>query len=855
MVVVKRDGRKSVFDRSKIEYALYSAYVATVHEDTNDDSFKNFAETVSGFIEDKALKRNEPFTVEEIQDILEKKLMDSKYKDVARSYITYRNERTSEREKKSSLMSAIRGKLQAKDIENQNANVDEHSFGGRMGEARSIVAKEYALNECMSKKSKYNHLNNIIYQHDLDSFAVGEHNCLTIPYDSLLEGGFNTRQTDVRPAMSINTAMQLVAVLFQLQSLQQFGGVAAGHLDFTMVPYIRHSLFKHYIMECIKESDDFDSLDILNMEEDEFDEWLDEHKKEYLEARGLSEDDFYIGSDKLDNRLYRRALFETRKETYQAVEGMYHNLNTLQSRSGNQLPFTSINYGLCTIPEGRLVTKALLETSIKGIGKLNKTSIFPCGIFQYKKGVNDKKGAPNYDLYRLALKSTAKRLYPNYCNCDWSVDLAGFRGDRADKEAILSILDSKGMKALVDWVEKNPKESKILGLYIDTDGDRKVAKVVDYQLPCEFSATMGCSSGSETISVAIDDYEYKNIKIEYAFFLIKGCKYGKENVEFLSIERSEYISCENLNVSILSGNKYVSLKGILVNSAENSNPIVHLTYLNASVEKVLKVTIDHPLSVFGRGRVEVKDINIGDCLIDSVTGELYPIVDKIVSKDKYPTYDVETANDMFDLSGILSHNCRTYNGRDINFDGFEKNINNIISVGKPFDIDCISSNQKDGRGNICPVTVILPEIAMMARKKLGISLEDITEYSDELVSTFLDLLEIYIEEAKDSLIERYELICSQPMESAKFMYENKTMSGYVSGEGIVSALKHGTLALGQLGLAETLQILIGKDHTTDEGMDLAKKIEALFKKKCAEYKVNYHLNIGVYYTPRFLWAA
>ena len=112
------------------------------------------------------------------------------------------------------------------------------------------------------------------------------------------------------------------------------------------------------------------------------------------------------------------ALERLTKEVHQAVEGMYHNLNTLQSRSGNQLPFTSINYGTCTLPEGRMVTKALLEVSIEGLGKLHKTSIFPCGIFQCMKGVNREPGDPNYDLFQLALKSTAQRLYPNYANVD-----------------------------------------------------------------------------------------------------------------------------------------------------------------------------------------------------------------------------------------------------------------------------------------------------------------------------------------------------------------------------------------------------------------------------------------------------
>ena len=236
----------------------------------------------------------------------------------------------------------------------------------------------------------------MIYTHDLDSYAVGMHNCLTIPFDDLLSKGFNTRQTDVRPANSINTAFQLVAVIFQLQSLQQFGGVSASHIDWTMVPYVRKSFYKHF-------RDGFKYL------------YYDEEFKEQSNIENISIDD---EDYKYYNKAYNYALEMTNRELMQAVEDMYHNLNTLQSRSGNQLPFTSINYGTCTLPEGRMVTKALLEGSIKGVGKLHKTAIFPCGIFQCMKGVNRKPGDPNYDLFQLALKSTAQRLYPNYVNVD-----------------------------------------------------------------------------------------------------------------------------------------------------------------------------------------------------------------------------------------------------------------------------------------------------------------------------------------------------------------------------------------------------------------------------------------------------
>lgn len=260
-----------------------------------------------------------------------------------------------------------------------------------------------------------------------------------------------------------------------------------------------------------------------------------------------------------------------------------------------------------------MVIKALLEGSIAGVGKVRKTPIFPCGIFQCMKGINRKPGEPNYDLFQLALKSTAQRLYPNYANIDWSNNEGYDRND-----------------------------------------------------PKTYFGTMG---------------------------------------------------------------------------------------------------------------------------------------------------------------------CRTANLWDIN--GF--------------------GQLKDGRGNICPVTIVLPTLAMEAKEKAireGFGKTD--KDCLDPVSAFMELLDKKIYEAKDMLIERFDYICSQPAESAKFMYENGLMAGYVPEEGIRSALKHGTLAMGQIGMAETLQILIGCDHTEEKGMKLAKIIEQLFKDRCSEFKQEYKLNFGVYYTPRLL---
>ena len=401
MKIIKRDGRQVDFNPIKIQNAILLAFreVDGTVTDYAVEKATNIADYVKGLeIQGKTL------TVEEIQDLVEKGLMSTKRKDVAKAYILYRNKRDKIRSKKTQTRKAVISKLKAENPVNQNANVDERSFGGRMGEANEIQLKEIALDEFMSEKARDNHLNNKIYTHDLGSYAAGMHNCLSIPFDKLLKYGFNTRQTDVRPANSVNTAFQLIAVIFQLQSLQQFGGVSATHLDWTMVPYVRKSFYKHYI-DGINYIGKLLEPDIVDWNEHTLDDTMsiDDYSREGVFAH-----------------VYKYAFEKTIKETQQAVEGMYHNLNTLQSRSGNQLPFTSINYGTCTLPEGRMVIEALLKGSIKGVGKFHKTSIFPCGIFQCMKGVNRKPGEPNYDLFQLALKSTAQRLYPNYANVDWS---------------------------------------------------------------------------------------------------------------------------------------------------------------------------------------------------------------------------------------------------------------------------------------------------------------------------------------------------------------------------------------------------------------------------------------------------
>ena len=422
--VRKRNGILVPFDKERIINAINKAFIEVDGALYEDDTANDIADEIKYAVKTS----DEIVSVEKIQDMVEDYLMKSERRDVAKEYIRYRYKREIARKGQDDFIKAFSAKIQGSDIENQNANVDEMSFGGRVGAASDLQMKKYALDYLVSSKSRANHENNEIYIHDLNAYAVGMHNCLSIPFDDLLAKGFNTRQTDVRPAGSINTAFQLVAVIFQLQSLQQFGGVSATHLDWTMVPYVRKSFYKHWN----------DGIRYIGQEL-----IPDEITDVFKGNRELPIDQY--PRDNEYRKIYRYAIEMTEKETHQAVEGMYHNLNTLQSRSGNQLPFTSINYGTCTLPEGRMVIKALLDVSIEGLGRLHKTSIFPCGIFQCAKGINRASGDPNYDLFRLALKSTALRLYPNYANVDWTGN-AGY--DKNDPKTYFSTMGKRKLQPM-----------------------------------------------------------------------------------------------------------------------------------------------------------------------------------------------------------------------------------------------------------------------------------------------------------------------------------------------------------------------------------------------------------------------
>lgn len=399
-IVIKRDGREDAYNPNKINTAISKAF-AEVDGSITDES-KLIIDRITSQITDMGKKK---MSVEEIQDIVETKLMQSSRKDVAKAYIIYRNERTKIRDRNSKLVQKVMERVDSTVDNRSNANVDEKSFSGREKEASADIGKLIALDyDGLSKEVADAHKQMLVYQHDLEKAIYGIHNCLQLNFQEIFTYGFRTRNGDVRPPTSFSTACQLVAVAFQCQSQVQFGGVGSIHLDYDLAPFVKMSFRKHMI-------DYF--TDVKDYNKNRAEEILKAYEPIELDNKELSINDQTMAA-------YNYAVKQLKKEGKQAAQGLYHNLNTLESRQGSQVPFTSINLGRDTSTEGRLVTKWIMEASLDGIGKYHLTSIFPISIFQYKAGTNANESDNNYDLKQLALESMSKRIYPNWCNCDWS---------------------------------------------------------------------------------------------------------------------------------------------------------------------------------------------------------------------------------------------------------------------------------------------------------------------------------------------------------------------------------------------------------------------------------------------------
>jgi len=409
--IVKRDGKIRNFDPEKITEAIAQAGLAT--EEFKRDRAKQLAEKVLKRAEE-TIKQRTP-NVEQIQDIVEQVLMESAFKRTAKEYITYRQERNRVREAKSNLMNiyktiAVADASEDSDVKRGNANVDGNSAMGKMLQFGAEGSKIFAKTLLMKPEYAAAHDNGEIHIHDLDFYATGTLTCCqTDPFRLFDNGGFNTGHGHLRTPNSIGSYGALAAIILQANQNEQHGGQSIPNFDYAMAPGVDKS-FRKALKNNLKKYNDFTGKDLQIEVSDEIVYGSCEDK---LREMGVPE------------KVITDSNEDVERQTFQAMEGFIHNLNTMHSRAGAQVPFTSINFGTDTTPSGRLVSKCLLQATENGLGH-GETPIFPISIFKVKEGVNYNPEDPNYDLFKRSMEVSAKRLFPNFVFIDAPFNLEGY---------------------------------------------------------------------------------------------------------------------------------------------------------------------------------------------------------------------------------------------------------------------------------------------------------------------------------------------------------------------------------------------------------------------------------------------
>ena len=442
ITVIKRNGKKVDFDGSKIAVAIKKGFENIVVLNEVDEEKRTYTEKDVNKVYTSVLKRIEKeyadkdkIKIEEIQDLIELELQKQGYEDVYQSFAEYRERRAQSRElffddkRKHKFLKTIEGlglkTANEDDTKRENANIDGDSAMGTMLQYGSTISKEFAKTYLMKKKFADAHDDGYIHIHDMDFLAMGTTTCMQIELDKLFKKGFSTGHGHLRPPKSIISYSALAAIAIQSNQNDQHGGQSIPAFDYYMAPGVLNTFKKQFKQQVYDVLDFQDMLPFVNM---------DKVEREVDKLNSIEFDITIFESVYKDSKLmkrnfekaYDKALQKTNRETYQAMEAFIHNLNTMHSRAGAQVPFSSINFGTDTTPEGRMVIKNYLLATEAGLGK-GETPIFPVSIFKVKEGVNYNEEDINYDLFKLACKVSAKRLFPNFSFLDAPFNLAFYK--------------------------------------------------------------------------------------------------------------------------------------------------------------------------------------------------------------------------------------------------------------------------------------------------------------------------------------------------------------------------------------------------------------------------------------------
>lgn len=442
--IIKRDGRQSAFELDKITNAIFQAAQASGGHDYQ------MAETLARQVEqnlEQALSGENP-TVEQIQDEVERVLVETGHARTAKRYILYRNERTRVREMNTRLMKVYEDLTFKSSLENntkrENANIDGDTAMGTMLKYGSEGAKQFYEMFILDPEHARAHREGDIHIHDLD-FLTLTTTCCQIDLLKLFQGGFSTGHGFLREPNDIRSYSALACIALQSNQNDQHGGQSIPNFDYSMAPGVKKTFRRAFTdnltkaIEVYLEQEDGELLSksiVKNAERETgeiavfadgngFDEAVERLLCDHTDARTAA---------KIMRFTRKYAVKETRRNTYQAMEALVHNLNTMHSRAGAQVPFTSLNYGTDTSPEGRLVMECLMKATEAGLGN-GETSIFPIHIFKVKEGINYNPGEPNYDLFKLAMRVSAKRMFPNFSFLDAPFNAQYYKPGHPETEA------------------------------------------------------------------------------------------------------------------------------------------------------------------------------------------------------------------------------------------------------------------------------------------------------------------------------------------------------------------------------------------------------------------------------------
>lgn len=977
----KRDDRIEDFNLSKVTSAIFKAAYSV--GGTNLEQARELALLVQEKI-NSSFKEGEIPSVEQVQDIIESVLIKAGKDSTAKAYILFRNERNRAREKRTDLMLTVKdlvfkdsGDL---DLKRENGNIDGNSTMGTMLRCGGETSKIFHKSFLMSYEYALAHDRGDIHIHDLD-FGSLCLNCCQIDASKLLHYGFDNGSGFIRPPSNIRSAASLICIIIQSNQNDMFGGQSIPKFDYNLAPFVAKTFIKKLIDVCsIKYEDSFTNVqinDIKSVCKKHYDKhhtlintntWVLEKNNVFGDVLSVITDYKYKEFDIVDaedhktiNSIFSMALKRTEDEVYQAMEAVVHNLNTMHSRAGAQVPFSSINYGTDTSAEGRMVIKNILLALDAGMGN-GETPIFPIHIFKVKDGINGNPGDPNYDLYELSVEVSAKRLFPNWVFIDAPFNLKYYKpGDPDTEAATMGCVDGqeiitykyngnlyvesfeRGWKFLTSKFEVKTRgksqycDLKNVTIYDSHSGKfvecrkiicnpdkgdwtrvtfnngRTLLATSDHPLPVENKGRTfvrdlnigdkvpavwdqyaqdvkyvdpeiawalgliicdGAYNSSLAVCVGLDEediadkyisvvknkfgfdlhkiYQNRGIKGNYLqISLVPGqssrefkqklfrtfggwnkierrlpkslFSWNRESrLSFLAgmIDADGHIHKVKSRISLGSTNKELALEQLLLVQSLGYSAKCYLNHYRGSHDKKnIRYKIEFPFTK------EIKDvlasskkkIRVNTCpnFITPTHVEVSSI-EVLGNLNKF-SYDVETESDYFDVSGIISHNCRT------------RVVGNIHDPSKEI---------FTGRGNLSFTSINLPRLAIENKGN---------------IDAFFVALKNRVNLVFGQLLERFEYqamrkVLNFPFLMGEGIWMDSEKLDY--NDSIKEVMKHGTLGVGFIGLAECLVALIGKHHgESKEAQELGLKIVRTMREMCDEQSKETKLNFSLIGSP------